>query len=270
MPEERKPHYSASQLNLWHICGEAYRRRYMEGEKTPPGLHMLRGIGFHRSAARNMAQKMSSHRDLPARDIIDAGIAAYDDETKGGVTLTSIEADRGIATVIGETRDDLAEMLDCHAKAQAVCHQPTAVEETICIELPGPRDLLAVLDVATVNSVVDFKTAKRAKSQADADNSIQLSVYHAAFHARFGYAPETVSLDVVVQTKTATRRQLVTSARDDSDLAALAARINVAQRSIEAGLFAPADPSSWACSERYCPFHATCCYVGHGKKSQND
>lgn len=268
--EEVKPHYSGSQLDTFCMCPESYRQWYIEKNRIPPTVYMARGTGMHEGAAMNSRQKMETFRDLPAKDIIDAGIAEFEAATKDGIMLTPEEASRGPDAVIGETKDDLRAILDCHAKEQAPSYQPIMVEQTVRIELPNsPRDLLGVVDLATENEVVDYKTAKRSKSQKDADTSVPLTIYAVAFMVVTGSAPEFVSLDSVIQTAKATKRQKVISTRDENDFRALANRINAVDHAIRSGSFPPALPGSWKCSPKYCGYYRTCPFV-NGSRDQGD
>lgn len=269
--EPRKPHFSASQLDMYCRCPEAYRRRYEEKDIIPPGIAALRGTGMHRGAAHNMRQKIESHRDLPAHEIIDVGVAAFAAEAKGGIILTADEASAGVPALLAATTDDLVAILDVHAKAQAPAYQPIMVEQLVRLDLPAaPRDLLGVIDVATDTGVVDFKTAKRSKSQADLDGSIQLTIYAALYAAEIGRPADFVALDTIVQTKKETKRQLLLGERDEADFRALANRINAVQKGIDAGSFPPAAPGSWNCSAKWCGYHATCPFVNAGRGSQGD
>lgn len=266
-----KAHFSATQLSLIATCPEAFRRRYIERERMPSGLAAARGKGLHGGAAHNFRQKIQSGIDLRVNDIIDSGIAAFDEEIKDGVLLAPDEAGRGADLVAGETRDDLRAMLDCHAKSQAPAYQPLFVEHKVLIELPNaPRDLMGVLDVATADAVIDFKTAKRSKPKDEADTSVQLTIYAACFRQETGKSPSFVALDSVIQTAKETKRQLLVSKRDEADFRALAHRINAVQQQIDAGSFPPAPAGSWQCSARYCYFHSTCRFVNPGRHSQGD
>lgn len=256
-----KPHLSNSQLELLSMCGEAYRRAYIEREFVPPGIAMLRGTAVHGGAEENFLQKIESHRDLPVSQIVDAAVSAFDEEVNEGVTFDSEEASRGPAVVIGEARDDVADMAEVHAKKQAPDYQPIGIEELVKIELPGPRDLWGVIDLRDDQGrVTDLKTAQRAKKASDADESLQLTIYAAAHEALTGAPPTAVRLDTIVQTKTETKRQVLESTRGPDDLRALAARINAANAAIDAGVFLPASPSHWKCSAKWCSYHATCAY----------
>lgn len=261
--EVQKPHTSATQLESYCRCPEAYRRRYLEGEVIPPGVAALKGKGFHSGAEANFRQKIESHADMPAAHIVEAAVESFTMATKAGYSLTSDEVSRGVGAVIGEAKDDLAEMVEAHATLQAPDYQPVLVEEVVRIALPNsPRDLLGIIDLADdQNRVTDFKTASKKKSQSDADDSVQLSVYAAAFHARMGMPPQLVQLDAIVKTKRTTVRQVVSSTRDVHDLSALAHRINAVTSAIQAGSFPPATPGAWWCTPKFCGYWSTCPYV---------
>lgn len=265
----KKPHLSATQLEMYCRCPESYRRRYIEGEVIPPGIALLKGSGFHKGAEVNMRQKIDTHRDLPVSDVVDAAVAAFEEATAGEYVLTEEEESRGATVVVSEAKDDLAEMATVHAKDQAPDYQPVAVEKRVLLELPeAPRDLLGIIDlVDDQDRVVDFKTAGRKKSQDEADVSTQLTVYAAAFVREHNTPPSELRLDCVVQTKTRTTRQVVTTQRDSADFAALAARINAVTQAIAAGSFPPALPGTWWCSDRFCGYWRTCPFVNSERKA---
>lgn len=268
-----KPHLSATQLDCFARCPEQYRRRYLEGERIPPGVALIKGTGFHRGAETNMRQKLDSRRDLPETEIVEAAAAAFDEAAAGGLTLSAEEAARGAPAVLGEAKENLVDMARCHARQQAPDYQPILVEQVVRIELPGPRDLLGVIDLADDRDrVVDFKTSGKAKPQSEADASVQLTVYAAAFHAHVGRLPSGLLLDTVVTTKKGSRREALETVREEADFSALAHRINAISSAIDAGSFAPASPGAWWCGAKWCGFYETCCFVNpnRGRAAQGD
>lgn len=260
--EITKPHLSASQLDSYCRCPEAYRRRYLEGERIPPAIAQIRGTATHAAASRNFKQKIETREDIPVDDFVDFAVASFDGGLSGGFSLDPEEESQGPETVTGKARDVVADLSKFHIKQQAPDYQPVLVEEKIRLALPGSRDLVAVIDLADdQHRVIDFKTSSRRKSQPEADNSPQLTVYAAAYHALQGHAPESVSLDVTVSGSKGVTRQVLTSTRGADDFAVLARRIDVISKSIEAGSFPPATPGAWWCSPKMCGYWNTCPYV---------
>lgn len=260
-----KPHISPTQLDSYCRCPEAYRRRYLEGEIIPPDIARLKGKGFHAGAETNMRQKLETREDLPAGEIVDAAVAGFEAAAAGGYVLAEDETEASV----GQAKDSLVGMAKCHATDQAPDYQPVLVEKAVRIELPGPRDLLGIIDLADdKRRVVDFKTAARKKRQEDADSSVQLTTYAAAYHAETGEPPASLRLDSVVQTAGGkTYRDVLDTERTPADLAALAHRINAVTGAIEAGSFPPASPGSWWCSPRFCGYWSTCPYVNAERKA---
>lgn len=267
-PEAMNKPYSPTQMGMMSKCGEQYRRRYIEGEILPPGISLLKGSGFHKAAEANMRQKMESYEDLPVQDIQDIAVASFDESTHGEFAMTSEEHSRGSSVVLGEAKDSLSAMSYLHAIEQAPDYQPIMVEQKVEIVIPNsPRNLLGVIDLGTdQNEVVDFKTSGRKKSQSDVDDSLQLTVYAAAFHAITGTPAENVKFDCVIQTKTKTYRQVLKSNRFEADFAALAERINMMDSAIQAGVFLPAPPDAWWCSDKWCGYYRTCPYTRQGQR----
>lgn len=250
-----KPHLSPTQLSLMSRCGEAYRRRYIEGERIPPGIAMLSGTGVHKGAEVNFRQKIATHSDLPADDIVDAAVSGFDDAMKSGCQIGADDPSPD------QARDAVAEMSRLYADEVAPEYQPLFVEQHVRIELPGTHDMVGVLDLADDQGrVVDLKTSNKAKSQDEADRSSQLTFYSAAHRQLTGEIAETVRLEVITSGKNP-RRVMLESTRGPADYAALANRINAATATVAAGVFLPADPDSWMCSPKWCGYYATCQYV---------
>lgn len=254
-----KPHLSASQLEMFAKCPESWRRRYLEKEIIPPKLAMLKGTAVHAGAEKNMRQKIETHQDLPANEIIDAAVESFESNIKhDGFQLGPDEKKKDVDGY----RNLVVEMATQHAAQQAPEYQPVAVEKKFRIELPDlNHDVVGVIDLVDTNGdVIDFKTAGRAMQQSDADSSTQLSLYAAAQ----GDVDEVnVKLDILIEptARQPVRRQLVQAKRDRSDLPVIGRRISVISKTIDAGLFPPAAVGSWWCSESWCGYWSTCGYV---------
>lgn len=259
-----KPHLSPSALATLSRCGEQYRRRYIEGDRIPPGMAALKGVGVHRGIKENFDQKIESHTDLKPSDIVDAAVAGFDEEKNiRGYELTSEEVSIGVDKVLGEAVDATARMAQGHAELQAPSYQPVMVEQRLMVPLPGAtHDLLGIIDVLDdKHRVTDFKTGAKSKPQGDADSSLQLSYYAAAVELKTGRKPVEARLDVIIDKKSGPDRQVLRTQRDQDHAAVLVARVNAALSVIQAGAFVPTDPTNWWCSARWCGYHSTCPYA---------
>lgn len=263
-----REHLSSTQIDMMSLCGEAYRRRYIEGEKIAPGVAMLIGSGTHLGAEINFKQKIDSHKDLPASDIVDIAVSGFEDIVEEGVEFDETETKRGTSIVIAEAKDTVAALAGLHAAEQAPDYQPVAVEKEILIPMPGaPFDMLGYVDlIDNQRRVTDFKTAGKSKPKDEADKSTQLTVYAASFLIDTGELPAEVRLDTLVKTKTP-KRQVLSSTRTNADVQALVHRVNAAINTIESGAFMPASPGSWKCSPKWCGYWSTCKFVNSERKA---
>lgn len=271
MPKaKRKPYFSPTQLDMLTRCGEQYRRRYIEGEKIPPGAALLQGAAMHDVAATNFRQKIYSARDLKVDDMVEMADANFTSKLAGeGIWLSAEERSRGQDVVIEESRARARGFAQIHAQQQAPDYQPEMVEERHQIELPGPYDLLGILDLAdNKKRLVDLKTASRKKYGDDAEKSVQLTVYAAIYRQKRGEMPSEIRLDVAVQTAAGNcSRQVLATTRARGDFEALINRINTAARIVQAGAFMPAEPGNWICSPKFCGYWDTCRYVNSERKA---
>lgn len=271
-PAIDRPYVSHSQLSLFERCGEAYRRRYLAREKVPPGVAAIRGRAVHGAAELNHRQKVASGVDLPLGDLVDATATAFEAaRAADGVLFTPEEQSVGAANILGRAKDRAVKLTGLYAREVAPTIQPALVEARVRIVLPdAPVDLLGVVDVATADRrVKDFKTAARAKTQAEADQSLQLSLYALAYRARTGVEAAGLDMEVLVDAATPRHQRLPTT-RGRSDYLVLVARLNAFLRAREAGVFPPAPLGDWACSARWCGYWRTCPYVNQARRDAAD
>lgn len=264
-----RPHLSPSQLETYCQCPERWRRIYLEGEKIPPATAMLRGTAVHAAAAHNFAQKVESHVDLPPADLAAVADASFTAELESdGVELTAEEQSMGKDKVLGQSRDAAVKMAEFHAREQAPDYQPALVEAPFRVELPGSHDLVGVIDLADDRGrVTDLKTASKRKNQADADDSLQLTVYDVGHRVLTGQPAAELRLDTIVQGERDLSRHVLATQRSEADFAALAQRVNIVTASIAAGVFTPAPLGAWWCSAKWCGFYRTCRYVNSERKA---
>lgn len=263
----KRPHLSASQLEMFAKCPESWRRRYLEGEVIPPKLAMIRGKSVHSAIEENMRQKIESHQDLPAADLSAFAVNEFEMQVKHGVFALD-EGDK--PSDVSKMKYTVESMAIAHAELQAPEYQPVKVEEKGTIPLPMlDHDLVYVVDMVTdANEIVDFKTKKRRGNEDDADQSVQLSVYAAAM-INDNQEEITVKLDSLIEAsaRKPVTRDLVTATRDKTDLPILGRRVAVVSKAIKSGLFPPASPGSWWCSESWCGYWSTCPYVNSERRA---
>jgi hypothetical protein len=262
-----------SALIQFELCGEAYRRRYIAKEQDLAGTAALRGRAVHYGAQVNHAQKVTSGRDLPKTQILEATAAAFDEsKAKDGFRLTREEMGVGVKPTLARTLDGAVRLAGLYADELAPSLHPRYVEQDVAFELhPGADTTVRFggrLDLADRGKAIhDLKTSGRRKSQADVDDSLQGSIYWLLYRALTGEEPTAFVLDVLVDSDKGPFLQKLGTQRTSRDLAVLVNRVNAMIRSIQAGVFTPAAVGSWKCSEKFCSHWESCAYVNSERKA---
>lgn len=265
----KKPHISPSAVDMYLRCGEQYRRRYMLGERLPPGVALIKGSAVHRAAEINYRQKITTHADLSVRDMQEAAAEHVQATVKSdGLMLAPDEATRGASRIEGEIIDRAVALTTEFADRVAPTVMPILVEQFVTVELPNhTHNLVGRLDVADVaDKIRDLKTSGRRKTQDEIDRSDQLTFYGIAFERLTGREPAGVVLDVLLDQKR-TDVQRLESARTTKDKQVFLNRLNAVLVGVNRGNFPPAAPGSWTCSPRFCGYWWTCPYVNSERRA---
>ena len=260
-----KPHLSASSRGLFAKCPEAYRRRYVEGERGKPNLAMVKGKAFHAAVEANMNAKIDTGKELPAKYL--ATIA--NDAMADGIKDCDEDDDDC------KQADDVVDQVVFHQMNQSPHYQPTATEIPFRIELDacghdyvGFIDMTGTLVESGEPVIVDWKTSKKKPANNSQHDSLQLTGYFASQAAELGNNVE-LRLDYITSGKSKRVRHVLATRRDADDVAALAQRIHIASKTIEAGIFPPADSASaWWCSATWCQYHSTCKFVNPKRREK--
>jgi len=252
-------HISYSQLSMYSRCGEQYRRRYIEGEKIPPGIALIRGISIHKGAEENNKYKLATKKDKKKSDIIEVVSATFDDKLKDGIWLTKEDKSRK-SQIIGESKDDTVKLAGLYCDETAPQIMPDKIELWFEIPLETTK-LTGRIDIIDDKGFVrDLKTASKSKNQRVIDLTSQLTCYALAYEFLFGKPPSNIVLDVLVNTKVP-KYQFLETKRSHKDIDILLKRLNTMLMGIEKGVFMPADPGeSWMCDEKWCGYFWTCPY----------
>lgn len=258
----KKTSVSYTRLNMYARCGEAYRRRYVEKDKIPPGVAQLRGVAFHTGAEINFRQKVETHKDLSVDEVMMATAAAFDGQIKSeGILLTDDEEARGKKKVIGEMKDRTVILARNFVKLVAPEYQPAQVETLQPIALDKDTDLVVKIDlIDDKDNVVDLKTTTRPKKQKDIDEDLQFDIYGLGFRALKGKDPASLRQEILLDGDKK-KRQTLSTTRNIGDYQRAVHRINAFLEGTKAGSFMPTNPGNWWCSKTWCGYHRTCPYV---------
>ena len=262
-----KAHLSPSQVTMFRKCGEQYRLRYVEDLVLPPAAAMHSGSAVHEAAAARHLQRQEADTEMARSEVVDRAVAAFDHRVEeDGVELRGEDELRGKDVVLGEARDTTAGLAGGFADqvAPRVLH-PLAVEERLTVMVPALGvELLGIIDLAYQDDelglvIEDLKTGKKAKSQADADGSDQLSWYALSWLATHGELPGAVALRSLSLLKRGPSSAHLVSRRTQTDVQQCLSAITETARAISAGAFPPSPEGAWWCGPQWCGYWGRGC-----------
>jgi hypothetical protein len=279
-PEALPDHLSATQMGMAQKCWEQYRRRYVLGQKVPPGGALVWGIADHYAHEVNFTQKIESGVDIGEEDVKLAFAEGFDRavDRNGGTSEIKWEDDKP-----GELKDAGVRLAATYHRQVSPRIQPTSVERKFSIEIPNvPVPVIGYIDLEaerydetsepfavdpTERVAIERKTAKRKESQPKPDWRVQGRLYQYV-------ADLPVEWHISAKTKTPavyTPREEpgLVLPREAPEAAATAALVATTARSIVAmyETFGPDEPwpgaltHPWACS--WCGYRSSCRWWGN-------
>ena len=253
-------HLSPSALNLLQMCGEAYRRKYIEGQRTTKGTAAAVGIATHKSAEVDLTAKKVEGALLPDEAIPDLASDSFDEAWAADALEVTKEEKQDKEGTRAKSKDQTLALAGLHHDSLAPELVPEHIEHRMEAKLDGlPFSLMGYADVIEVDGTIrDLKTRGRTPKATDASEDLGLQWYSLLLHLNEGLLPPSLMLDVLVKTKTPKR--VTVNATPSGDHAPLLERIERAANVIEAGAFLPAQPGHWKCSEKFCEFYDDCVF----------
>lgn len=259
-----KPHLSWSQMSMLSRCPVQFEWRYIKGVIRPPAVALIVGSGTHKSIEANMREKQEHGKLLPDNVVMDAARDAVNERWKEGVALDDEEKSRGEKSVRGDAVDTAVSLAYLHHTDLAPDIRPEHVEREWRIVIPeASRDIIGYIDIQEREdrnwTIRDTKTSGKSPPADAAWNSDQLTMYALASHVLDKRIPP-LALDYLVKTKTP-KTVVQTTTRTIEDFQPLLARISVALKLIDAGVFMPCAQDSYVCSRKFCGYWSQCVYA---------
>ena len=249
---------SPSMLGKYLHCPMQWYYRYVEREKTPARIVMATGSAVHMAAAMDMENTIEDGKHLPVKDLQEIAVADFENRLDD-IELTEKEQEKGKDLALAEAKDRTVDLVSLYAK-KAEPLRAKDVEMTLegrfnlgedTIDLIGKPDALLVND-----EVLDFKTVKSVWPTSRLENDLQITIYSMLADA------EKIALFFMKQGKRKGEAKIVEATRTTKQkIRALNLIVRILD-SIEAGIFPPADPTSWVCSKNYCDYWNICPFGG--------
>jgi hypothetical protein len=271
-------HLSPSSYSLWVACPEAWRRRYIKGQKPPPSGSMFLGSRID-DAISAYHLRILEHGDRLALDqVLDIYREQWHTELEDEREKQGIDWDEGpperAAFELGRQAIELA-------MAELIPHLGDPVDVQRRLEFTIAPDLewtvLCYLDLETLKeqpggepaaTIVDLKVKSTLIGQDQADSDPQAGIYLAGRWLEDYPAAELVFAQIAKPGKRRKRMStsLISTSRAAGQMRGVLARVALAASQIAAAYerYGPdqpwgfADPTSWKCSARFCHAWASC------------
>ncbi len=250
-----------SSLGTFLRCGEQGRRRYIEDEIIPPGIAAGRGTGVHKANKVNLRNKIKTKQDMPLSDLQDAARDGFIHSFDNGIFLPKEDIPHK-KTILNDGLNDTLRLTKLYRNEVAPNAKPVAVEEKFKIDVGLPLFLSGTIDYEEIAVINDLKTTTKSWSNGKIDSEIQPIFYSFVHEHETGIRPEFF-YHILVALKKSEKLQQQSITPTKKHYRALFAKLALFCKMLETGLFPPANPSAWWCSEKWCGYYLTCKYVGN-------
>lgn len=238
-------HVSHSQISMFLRCPRQWEFRYVKGLKMPPSGALILGSSYHKALEANFAQKVESEIDLGLEDVLDA----FSDHWE-----TRLEQEKDIQwedLKPGVLKDQGISIVTLYHQQEAPQIQPVAVEIPYGKVIADTSFVGSVDLVERRGTVIDHKTSARAYNQDEVDKDIQ-----ATAEAFMVGRPINHEFHVAIKTKVP-KIQKVASIRTIDDILWWLDLVRGVIAQMRSGI-APPNPTTWACSPKWCGFWSIC------------
>ena len=253
-----KPHYSASQLNMFMHCSAQYEFRYLDGLIQAPTSALARGKAYHTGLETNYRQKLVTRKDLEAEAVQQAYVDALEAEAMD-VEWSSDEKAKGVRVVKGEMKDAGVKTLEVYLAEKAPSIQPTDVEAEVHLDVGG-LDVLGYVDLVDDEDVIhDHKFVSKSPTKSRINGEYIVSQREIIQGAIYLMArPETQGIEfdygVALKTPKVVTVQADIGERDKRYVENLVGHVDNA---INKGIFIP-NRNAMMCSRRTCAYWDAC------------
>jgi PD-(D/E)XK nuclease superfamily len=268
--EPTKKAIHASGLSTLSLCGELFRRVYVEGERRPPGVAAVIGTAVHKTAAIDLARKMQTGKGASPAEVKQVAADALEATWLGESPLLSPEEKTiGVPKVKGEAKDEAIDLALLHNRELTPQLNPKGLERKMRLILDGfPFDVEGTIDVDEEDQINDLKTSAKSPSEDAAEGMPQLDMY-SMMRSHIEKRPvKRQGLNFLVKTKVS--KLVRVHAPAPKQFTAIVRRIERAAHVWQTGAFYPVDPSGpsgWVCTPKWCGFFNDCEF-GRARKVQ--
>lgn len=248
---------SNSMLGLWFRCGMAFQFRYLEGLIIPPGIAARRGSAFHKACDENHKQKIDSYQDLPLDHLQDVTRDSYMNLIRDEGIFIPKDDQSAKDRLLNEGLNDAILATKTYREKIASQIQPVETEKYYINDIGLNLPICGIIDVIDSEQVEhDFKTANKRKGSAFFSSAMQPTFYILLRYLRENVMPRFKYHVITVKGEL----QEEETTRGKQDFNRLILYIQLFLRSLKRGIYKPAEPGHWMCSEKWCGYYGICKY----------
>lgn len=270
--EQQPLRINQTQLQQFMKCPEQWRRRWVENESIPPSKPLIRGTAVHLAAETNYRQKITTHEDLPARQMVEIAVNHVQERIRNeGIWLDPTNTDSQ-AVVVNELEQETKGYADIFATQVAPCHQPVLVEHELEFQLQPTEEKISVygrIDVLNdKHQVVDIKTKSKRPSASEWEDDPQPTMYSMMTFLATKKMPTGVVFEVLLHTPKLHERTTIEVVKRREDFEALLNLVKAAARAMRSGACVGSygQMGAWWCAKSQCGYWSTCPFVPKHKQ----
>lgn len=194
--QNNKDTISASQISRFLFCPVGFRLEMELKERAKPNIYMIWGSAIHGALELNYKQKIKSKQDLSLKEVHDKFSEVFTKELKNCERSVFNQVNPDAMVITGEN------VLAKYLKEEAPKIKPKYVEHEFKLKLKNyPITIHGFIDLITEEDVIkDYKTIGKTNkdwTQYKADDSIQLTLYSAAFRKMFLKEEKGIEVDLI-------------------------------------------------------------------------
>jgi hypothetical protein len=252
---------SPSQVGMYQRCPRQYEYRYVQGVVDPPGVSMVKGTAIHKGAEVIHKSMIETGKPLDFKEGAESVASCFDAES------AFIEDWSGFAP--GVVKDAAISGYAAYYRHAVPRIKPVSAEKTFAIKV-GVVPVRGVIDLVDriqdpdmslendpdnprlVEVVSDLKTTAKKWAEQKIRFTQQLTFYALA------EGTSRVRIDFLIDSKSGVKYEQERSVRDAFDIKLLVEDVEETADFIKKGVFPRCDPTSWACTPKFCGYYGRC------------
>lgn len=257
---------SPSGYNTYKRCPRQYEYSYVRGIVQPPGFTMVRGTAIHKGAEVTHKHTIQTGKPLELEAAKQAVSDTWEEEKQ---TIESWEDGDGNKVDPGHIKDSAITGFTVYYRDAVPLIKPVAAEEPFAVKI-GTVPVRGVIDLIDsvrgdysigddpdkpppdIEVVSDLKTTSKLWAEQKIQYEPQLTFYAIVKDTR------NTRIDFLLDQKKGAKYVAVRTERTNHEKRLLVEDLEEAVANIKAGVFPRCDPTSWACTPKFCGYYHRC------------